>query len=100
MQAIQDWFCSFNGFFAQMAPFIPLLLLSVGYYFLIARPQQKAQADFAKMLEEIEIGQRLITRGGMIGVVVEMLPASFILEVYDGTKVEILKEAIVTVLYE
>ena len=100
MQALQNWLCSFSSLVPQVAPFIPLLILFVGYYFLIARPQQKAQAHFEKMLEEIEIGQRLITRGGMVGIVVEILPTSFILEIYDGNKVEILKEAIVTVLYE
>lgn len=100
MQALQNLFDSANSSVANLAPFIPLLILVVAYYFLIARPQQKAQADFEKMLEEIVINQRLITRGGMIGVVVEILPTSFILEVYDGTKIEILKEAIVTILYE
>lgn len=100
MQAFQNLFGSLNSSFAHLAPFVPLCILIVGYYFLIARPQKKAQADFEKMLEEIVINQRLITRGGMIGTVVEILPTSFILEVYDGTKIEILKEAIVTILYE
>ena len=100
MQALQNLLDNSHWLFTQIAPFIPLLLLSLGYYFLIARPQQKAQAEFEKMVEEIEIGQRLVTRGGMIGVVVEILPASFIIEVYDGGKIEILKEAIVSILHE
>ena len=84
----------------KIIPYLPLLLLIAGYYFLILRPQKQTQLQFEKMVEAIEIGQRLVTNGGMVGVVVEILPASLILSLYDGAKVEILKEAIVSILHE
>ena len=100
MKTIYDLFCAPDGILFKAAPFIPLLLLFIGYYVLLLRPQKKAQLEFENMLDAVGIGERLITRGGMIGVVVEILPRSFILEVYDGGKVEILKEAVVSILHE
>ena len=100
MKLFYDLFCNPDGLFTTITPFIPLFILFIGYYFLLYRPQKTAAAKFQKMLDDVEIGERLITRGGMIGVVVEILPASFILELYDGGKVEVLKEGIISILHD
>ena len=100
MKTISDYISGLDGFIISVAPFIPLLLLFVAYYFLFYRPQRRAQLEFEKMLETVGIGAQLITRGGMVGVVVEILPHSFILSLYDGAKAEVLKEAIVSVIHE
>ena len=41
------------------------------FYFLVIRPQQKQQKAHAKMLTELEKGDKIITNGGLICEVVK-----------------------------
>ena len=54
-----------------MEQFIPLILLFAIFYFLIIRPQQKAQKAHAQMLESLKKGDKIITNGGLIAEVVK-----------------------------
>jgi len=51
--------------------FLPLILLFAIFYFLIIRPQQKAQKAHKEMLESLEKGDKIITTGGLIAVIVK-----------------------------
>ena len=51
--------------------FLPLILLFAIFYFLIIRPQQKAQKAHKEMLEALEKGDKIITTGGLIAVIVK-----------------------------
>ena len=51
--------------------FIPLIALFAIFYFLIIRPQQKAQKEHAAMLESLKKGDRIVTSGGLIAEVVK-----------------------------
>jgi len=55
----------------QLGSFLPLILLFAIFYFLIIRPQQKAQKTHAEMLESLEKGDKIITTGGLIAVIVK-----------------------------
>jgi len=55
----------------QLGSFLPLILLFAIFYFLIIRPQQKAQKTHAEMLEALEKGDKIITTGGLIAVIVK-----------------------------
>ena len=54
-----------------MEQFIPLILLFAIFYFLIIRPQQKAQKAHAQMLENLKKGDKIITSGGLIATIVK-----------------------------
>lgn len=51
--------------------FLPLILLFAIFYFLIIRPQQKSQKSHKAMLEALEKGDKIITTGGLIAVIVK-----------------------------
>jgi preprotein translocase subunit YajC len=89
-----------DTFVTKFAPAIPFLVLFVSYYFFFYRPQKQAELRFKHALVMVTIGQRVITRGGVVGVIVEILPNSFVIELYDGAKMEIIKEGIATLLHE
>jgi len=51
--------------------FLPLIILFAIFYFLIIRPQQKAQKAHKEMLESLAKGDKIITTGGLIAVIVK-----------------------------
>lgn len=50
--------------------FLPLIILFAIFYFLIIRPQQKAQKAHREMLDALKKGDEIITSGGLVGKVV------------------------------
>jgi preprotein translocase subunit YajC len=51
--------------------FLPLIILFAIFYFLIIRPQQKAQKAQKEMLDSLQKGDKIITTGGLIAVIVK-----------------------------
>jgi len=72
----------------------PLLLFIVIFYFLLIRPQKKRQKQHQDMLNSIKRGDQVVTAGGIYGTVTDVKDDSFILEVSDGVKIRVLKNAI------
>ncbi len=72
----------------------PLLLFIVIFYFLLIRPQKKRQKQHQDMLNSIKRGDQVVTAGGIYGTVRDVKDDSFILEVSDGVKIRVLKNAI------
>jgi preprotein translocase subunit YajC len=51
--------------------FLPLIILFAIFYFLIIKPQQKAQKTHKEMLKTLSKGDKIITTGGLIAVIVK-----------------------------
>ncbi|UFH59592.1 preprotein translocase subunit YajC [Sulfurovum mangrovi] len=51
--------------------FLPLIILFAIFYFLIIRPQQKQQKAHREMLDNLQKGDKIVTSGGLIAVVVK-----------------------------
>jgi len=51
--------------------FLPLILIFVVAYFFMIRPQVKRQKDEKKFVEELKRGDRVITKSGLHGKVLE-----------------------------
>lgn len=75
---------------------IPILLMIVIFYFLLIRPNQKKEKDRKKMIDVLQKGDKVITMGGMYGVVSSIKKEEniVVLKIGDGTKVEFAKSAI------
>ena len=54
------------------ASFVPLILIFVIFYFLIIRLQTKKIKEHEKMVNNLKIGNKVITSGGIVGVVREI----------------------------
>ena len=48
---------------------LPMALIFVIFYFLLIRPQTKRQKEHEEMLKRVEKGDRVVTSGGLHGVV-------------------------------
>jgi len=75
---------------------VPLGLMVLIFYFLLIRPSQKKEKDRKKMIEALQKGDKVITVGGIYGVIANLKPDEgiVVLKIADGTKVEFSKSAI------
>jgi len=75
--------------------FIPLILLLAAFYFFIFRPQQKREKESQKMRSSIEIGDDIITIGGIVGTVISIKDDTLVIETAgDKNKIRITRWAI------
>ena len=75
--------------------FLPLILIVVVFYFFMMRPQLKKQKEQKKYIENLKKGDKILTIGGIYGKIVEVKDdATLIMEVEDGTKMKITKNAV------
>ena len=56
----------------QLGQFFPLLLIFVVAYFFMIRPQMKRQKDEKKFLADIKKGDKVITKSGLHGKIVDL----------------------------
>ena len=68
------------------------------FYFMIIRPQQKRAKEKEKMLSNLEKGDKIVTNGGIHGVIAGLEDKTALLMVSENTKIKIDRSAIVTVL--
>ena len=78
--------------------FFTLALMLVMLYFMIYRPQKKQEKKDAAMRAALEIGDQVITIGGVVGRVVAIKDDTFVLETgADRVKIRFTKNAISSV---
>ena len=78
--------------------FFTLALMLVLLYFMIYRPQKKQEKKDAAMRAALEIGDQVITIGGVVGRVVAIKDDTFVLETgADRVKIRFIKNAISSV---
>lgn len=73
---------------------IMLGLMFVIMYFFMIRPQQKKAKDQKKFIEEVKVGDRIVTIGGMHGRIAELDGDTFILEAEKGARMRFSKSSI------
>lgn len=78
--------------------FIPILLLFVIFYFLLIRPQQKKQKQHQGLISNLRRGDKIVTNGGLYGTVVDVKDHVIVLKIADDIKVELVKNAVATVI--
>ncbi|MDY6896375.1 MAG: preprotein translocase subunit YajC [Thermotogota bacterium] len=87
---------------SAFASFLPFILMFVILYFLIIRPQKKKQKEHQNMLDNIQINDKVITNGGIIGKVINIKndKNTFIIRIDDttNTKIELQKNAVAGIL--
>lgn len=77
----------------SLTSFIPLVLIFAIFYFLIVRPQSKKMKEHQAMISNLKIGDKVVTNGGIIGVVTEVLVKDnqVEVEIAEGVRIKILK---------
>lgn len=59
---------------------LPFGILIVVFYFLLIRPQKKKDRNAQEMRNAVQIGDEVITVGGIIGIVVSLKEDSLVIE--------------------
>jgi len=52
--------------------FLPLIIIFVVFYFLLIRPQSKKQKEHQEMISSLEVGNEVVTAGGVLGKIKEI----------------------------
>ncbi|MCP3741205.1 preprotein translocase subunit YajC [Rossellomorea sp. BNER] len=65
---------------------VPLLLMFVLFYFLLIRPQQKRQKAVSQMQNELQKGDRIVTIGGLHGIVDAIEEGKIVIKCGDGSR--------------
>ena len=84
-----------------MAGILPLILLLLIMYFLLIRPQKKREKQINAMRSAIQVGDEIITIGGICGKVVKTKEETLVIQVgADKTKFEVMRWSISKVVNE
>lgn len=86
--------------FGQLGAFLPLILLFVIFYFLLIRPQQKHQKKRQELLRSLKKGDRVVTIGGIHGVIKEINEDVLTLKIADNVNIKFSRTGIDRVLAE
>jgi preprotein translocase subunit YajC len=76
---------------------IPIVGMIAIFYFLILRPQQKQQKELRRMRDNLKKDDRVVTSGGMHGVVVGVKGEIITLRIADGVKADFDRSAMVSI---
>ena len=77
-----------------LAQLLPIVLIIAVSYVLLIRPQQKRQKQLQETISTLRIGDRVVTTGGILGVITTVRDSSFIIRSADKTMIEIARSAI------
>jgi preprotein translocase subunit YajC len=97
--------------FAQQAPsaapggsglnmIVMMILMFVIIYFFMIRPEQKKQKARAELLKNVKKGDKVLTAGGIVGIVGNVKDNTVVVRIADNTNVEFTKSAITNVITE
>jgi preprotein translocase subunit YajC len=80
----------------QLGTFAPLILIFVVFYFLMIRPQQKRQKEHLATVRAAKRGDRVVTSGGIVGVITKANDGDndVEVEIAQGVKVRVIRTAI------
>jgi preprotein translocase subunit YajC len=69
------------------------LLFAMMYFFMI-RPQRKRQKEHQQMMEELKRGDRVVTAGGIYGVIESISDESVVIKVESGATMRVAKNSV------
>ncbi|AXI99907.1 protein translocase subunit yajC [Cyclonatronum proteinivorum] len=82
---------------SPFASFIFLGLIFFIFWFFIIRPQSKKQKEIQQKVTEMKKGDKIVTSGGMLGILHSNDEETVLIEVDKEVKIRVLKNAIVDV---
>src|SRR5215510_2698599 len=74
--------------------FVPFVLVLGIFYFIILLPMRRKQQKVQQFLDNLKVGDRVITTGGIYGQVTKLGGESIQLQIADKLRIEVAKAAI------
>lgn len=82
----------------QLIQLLPLVVIVAVFYFVAIMPQQAQQRRYREMLGRLKKGDRVLTRGGLYGVIVELRDKRVLLELAQNVRVQADRTAVQSVV--
>ena len=82
----------------QLMSLAPLLILIIAMYFLMIRPQRKKDKQIQEMRNNLQVGDEIVTIGGICGKIVKTKDETIVFQVgADKLKFEMMRWSVSTV---
>ena len=79
---------------AAMATWGPIAVMLLIFYFLLYRPQKRAQQEREEMLNSLEKGTKVITIGGIYGIISQLNEKAVKLQIAEKVEIEVARGSI------
>jgi preprotein translocase subunit YajC len=73
---------------------IMMVLMFAAFYFLLIRPQQKKQKAHTQLVAGLQVGDEVLTAGGMLGKITGVSEHYAVVKIGDNTEVKIQKSSV------
>ena len=93
-----------NAYAQQAAPqgslidLWPLVVIFIAFYFLLIRPQQKKQKAHNEMVSALQVGDEIMTAGGILGRITGVSDHYAVVQISDNTEIKIQKNSVAQVV--
>lgn len=93
-----------NAYAQQAAPqgslidLWPLVIIFIAFYFLLIRPQQKKQKAHNEMVAALQVGDEVMTAGGILGRVTGVSDHYAVVQISDNTEIKVQKSSVAQVV--
>lgn len=77
---------------------LPMIIIFVAFYFLLIRPQQKKQKAHSELVAALQVGDEVMTAGGILGKVTGVSDHYAVVKVSDNTELKIQKSSVSAVV--
>ena len=80
---------------SSLLTYAPIVIVIIAFYFVLIRPQQKKDKEDKAMRENLDIGDEIVTAGGIVGRIVSIKDDTLVIETgSDRSKIRITKWAV------
>lgn len=76
----------------------PLVLIFVAFYFLLIRPQQKKQKAHTELVSALQVGDEIMTAGGILGRITAVSEHYAVVQISDNTEIKVQKSSVSAVV--
>jgi len=77
-----------------LVSFVPMILIIGVFYVLLIRPQQQRQRKLQETIAQLKTGDRIVTTGGVIGIITSVKETSFFIRSADKSIIEIARSSV------
>ena len=73
---------------------IMMVLMFAAFYFLLIRPQQKKQKQHTELVSGLQVGDEILTAGGILGRITGVSEHYAVVAISDNTEIKIQKASV------
>ena len=84
-----------------IASLVPMLIVFVVFYLVLLLPEKKRKKQYMQMLDNLQVNDEIMTRGGIIGKIISLDGENMVLESGpDRARLKMTKNAIANKIYK